>query len=351
MNKIFLSTGGGEILQYVGKSSERSSKYEAMDNSVINQFNLLPIIQLVIVALAVTATILIILKVLKVKSPFRGKAITSELTHLDKVQRRDEYIVQANKRISTLTKIIEKTPFSLDPSNIDYMTYNLERADIRIPGGYRVYRPQEYNAMVKTVQAFIILIGLFILIFNAPMGAVIILLTIIFGNSIPMMYIRSLVKSKDEEIVDNFADFYLMLHYVLLASAGTPMASMIKSYDKTTSSEEMHKFVDVCLHFIDTYGEYGSTRYIAKQYREIPEVGKLMRLIRQANEGGDVRAELIGFRNELIAAKKYSIQKRMEKAVMKAKASFNILLPILIQAVISAMAIYFSDLKLTSSFF
>jgi hypothetical protein len=75
-----------------------------------------------------------------------------------------------------------------------------------------------------------------------------------------------------------------------------------------------------------------------------------MRLIRQANEGGDVRAELVGFRTELLEARKYAIQKRMEKLVMKAKASFNILVPILIQAVISAMAIYFEDLSLTSTF-
>ena len=55
----------------------------------------------------------------------------------------------------------------------------------------------------------------------------------------------------------------------------------------------MHRFVDCCIHYIDTYGEYEATKFITRQYREIPQVGKLMRLIRQANEGGDVRAELV----------------------------------------------------------
>jgi hypothetical protein len=75
-----------------------------------------------------------------------------------------------------------------------------------------------------------------------------------------------------------------------------------------------------------------------------------MRLIRQANESGDVRAELLGFRDELLAAKKYAISKRMEKLVNQAKMSFNILLPVLLQAILSAMAIYIEDLKLTSTF-
>ena len=79
-------------------------------------------------------------------------------------------------------------------------------------------------------------------------------------------------------------------------------------------------------------------------------MGKLMRLIRQNNDGGDVRAELIGFRNELLSAKKYAIRKRMEKLILKANRSFNILLPILVQAIISAMAIYFKDISMTSSF-
>ena len=141
-----------------------------------------------------------------------------------------------------------------------------------------------------------------------------------------------------------------MIHYVLLASAGTPISGIMKSFDKTTNSDEMHRFIDVCIHNIDTYGEYEGTRHIGRHYREIPQVGKLMRLIRQANEGGDVRAELVGFRDELLAAKKHTIRKRMEKVIMQAKMSFNILLPILFQAIASAAAIYLEDLSMTGSF-
>lgn len=343
------NAGGGEILQYVGQTNSSGPSY--LDEQVIQQFLMLPVVKILIIVLLMVIAVLLMLKALEVRNPLRGKAISYELEHLDKVKKRDESIVRSNKIISTLTRIIDNSPFTLPRANVDYWAYNLERANIRIPGGTRVMRPQEFNAIIKAIELVIIGISVIITIFlSAPIGMMIIIFTILAASTLPMQYVRGLVKTKDSEIIENFADFYLMIHYVLLASAGTPISGIMKSYDKTTSSEEMHRFIDVCIHYIDTYGEYEATRYISKQYREIPQVGKLMRLIRQANEGGDVRAELIGFRDELLAAKKYAISKRMEKIVAQAQASFNILVPVLIQAILSAMAIYLEDLQLTSTF-
>ena len=344
------NAGGGEILQYVGNNKKELPSL--IDENVVKQFTMLPGMKVLIIILLVVVAILLILKVLHVKNPLRGRAVTNELEHMDKIRKRDAAIIQSNKMIQTITKIIENSPFVLSKSYVDYWRYNLERANIRIPGGSRVIRPQEFNAIIKTVELILCAFCLlFIVLISAPIGLMAMLTVIMFSNTLPMQAIRSSVKAKDNEIIENFADFYLMIHYVLLASAGTPIAGIMKSYDKTTSSDEMHRFVDVCIHYIDTYGEYEATRYIAKQYREINQVGKLMRLIRQANEGGDVRAELMGFRDELLSAKKYALSKRMELLVLKAKASFNILVPILIQAIVSAMAIYIDDLGITSSFF
>lgn len=352
MRHILLTVGGGEILQYLGGSDTSSVEYGNMDNSAIQQLAMLPVVKLIILVLILVAAFIAIIKLLEIRSPFKGKAITNELDLLDRIKKHDDNVIRANRSLASITKIIENTPLRLDKSYIDYWTYNLERADVRVPGGYRVIKPQEFNALIKAAEvilvAFFLLIAIFI---SIPVGLVAIIVIVAVASTLPMMAVRSTVKVKDNEIVENFADFYLMLHYVLLASAGTPIAGIMKSYDKTTSSKEMHRFINVCIHYIDTYGEYEATRFISRQYREIPQVGKLMRLIRQSNEGGDVRAELIGFRNDLLSAKKYAIRKRMEKVVMKAKMSFNILMPILVQAVISAMAIYADDLSLTSSFF
>ena len=349
MNNKDIGYGGGEVLQYIGNGSSNRPTY--LDESVLQQFRLLPYIRIGIVLLLLIIAALVIIKLFEVKNPLTGRAITTELEHLERVRKRDANIVRANKIMLTLTNIIENSPFSLSKSLIDYWKYNLERANIRIPGGARVMKPQELNAIIKSIQIVgCILCGIITVFLSAPVGVMMIICIIVIGSTLPMQTIRSIVKVKDMEIVENFADFYLMIHYVLLASAGTPISSVMKSYDKTTTSDEMHRFVDVCIHNIDTFGEYEATRHIGRHYREIPQVSKLMRLIRQANEGGDVRAELIGFRDELLSAKKYAIEQRMHRIIEQAKLSFNILLPILFQAIISAMAIYVEDLKLTSTF-
>lgn len=344
------NAGGGEVLDYWGQNNQDGPVY--LDTDLIKQFLMLPFVKLIIILLLIGVAMVLILKLLEVRSPFKGKALTLELEQLDRLKRHDASIIRSNNFISNLTKIVQYSPLQLNKSYVDYWTYNLSRADIRIPGGYRVMRPEEFNALITAGEAVGTVLGLFIGIFwNIAFGVIIIILSFVIGSTVPMSIVRATVKEKDNEIIANFADFYLMIHYVLLASSSTPLAGIMKSYDKTTSSQEMHKFVDVCIHYMDTYGEYESTRHIAKQYREIPEVGKLMRLIRQAHEGGDIRAELVGFRDELLAAKKYAIEKRMEKLIMKARASFNLLTPVLIQAIISAMAIYFDDLGAAGSFF
>lgn len=345
------NAGGGEVLQYWTQNGGNNPNSK-LDNELIRQFLLLPVVRVIIIFLIIICAILIILRILQVRSPFRGKAITSELEHLSRVKKHDDSIIRANNVISTVTKIVEHSFLQLNKSYVEYWNYNLTRANIRIPGGFRLMKPEEFNALIACGEILVSILGFLVAVLvSVPFGFMLIIGAFAIGSVLPMQIVRGMVKQKDDEIVENFADFYLMIHYVLLASAGTPIEGIMKSYDKTTSSEEMHRFIDVCIHYIDTYGEYEATRYITKSYREIPEVGKLMRLIRQVNEGGDIRAELIGFRNELLAAKRYAIERRMEKLVARASASFNILLPILIQAILSAMAIYLEDISAAGTLF
>ena len=91
-------------------------------------------------------------------------------------------------------------------------------------------------------------------------------------------------------------------------------------------------------------------RYIAKEYREIPDVTKLMRLIKQFNDGGDIKQDLIGFRDKLLLEKQMRMEDEQKKLVTKARLSFNILMIVLVQAILSAMAIYLPDLTNVGSF-
>lgn len=341
--------GGGEVLDYMGKKD--GEKYIAMDNELIKQFDTLLFLKIGIVVAILIISILLIFKIFELKTPFKGRAIASELGHIAKVRKRDAEIIRANKLIGRLVNIVESSPFRLGTYKKEYLEYNLERANIRIPGGMRIMEPVEYNAIQTSIIAVVLVFSIIIgILFNIAVGMLLVILTLTTGTTLPLMFMRATVKVKDNEVIENFADMYLMIHYTLLASAGTPLSQILKSFDKTTTSEEMHRFVDCCVHYFDTFGEYDGTSYITKQYREIPQVGKLMRLIRQSNDGGDVRAELMSFRNELLSAKKYEIRKRMDAIIAKARASFNILMIILVQAILSAMAIYFKDLNIAGSF-
>ncbi len=342
--------GGGEILDYVDTSKAETTQ-PMLDEGVIRSFEALPYIKFLAIGAIIVIMVVLIFKIFRVRSRFRGKGIKNELNQVDRLKSRDKRILRANGFIDKITKFIEKTPFSVSKLNVEYMNYNLMRAGLKTPGGNRYMRAEEFNAILKMTILLVTLIGIICILFvSMIVGAIIIVSGIILINVVPKMVIRSIVGAKDNEIKNNFADMYLMVHYVIIADAGTTVASVLKSYSNTTSSKEMKRFVSVCIEHIETYGEYEATKYIIKDYREIPVVCKLMRLIKQANEGGDVVEELKGFRAELLREKRYRIEKKMEKIVRKANWSFNILMIILVQAIISAMAIYLEDLGGIGSF-
>lgn len=340
---------GGEILDYTGRGGQKPSL--DLNDNLIRMFVALPYIKLVIYVLLVLVALIIIMKMFKIKSPFKGKAVRGQIAHMEAIRKRDVQIVRVNRFISNLTHLVEKSPFGLNKSYLDYWEYNVSRAGVKDPTGNRKLGPKEFHAFIILGQLIGIAVSVLVIVFvNSLLGWLLMLLVVVISNYMPMAVVRQIVKAKDGEIKKHFSDFYLMVHYVLLEGTSTPLSSVMKSYDKTTESDEMHKFIDVCLHNIDTYGEYEATRYIAKQYREIPEVSKLMRLIRQANQGGDIHMDLTGFRAELIKEKRYEISKKTDKLIKQARASFNILTVVLVQAILSAMSIYLPDLGLMKSF-
>lgn len=337
--------GGGEVLQYVGQDTGEKSKFNYMDNNLISQISMLWWVRILIVIIIAIALILLFMHVFRFKSVFKGAGITRALEHMTRVKKHDEKIIRLNRMLVNLKDIVELTPFKLDKQKKEYLQYNITRCGIRTPGDMRDLTAEEFNALIMLCKAISVVLGILTTLFiSIPVGFLFIILALFALNMFPMLILRSMVNNKDDEIRKNFSDFYLMIHYTLMANASTSLANLMRSYDKTTDNAEMHKFVSACIHNIETYGEYEATTYIAREYREIPEVGKLMRLIKQANEGGEVKTELIGFRQELLNARKYAIEKAGDKLVQRGQWSFNLLMPVLVQAIISAMSIYFGDI-------
>ncbi len=322
-----------------------------IENIDLNEFNTLTATKVIIVILIILLAVIVILRVFNIKSLRRRKGIVSEIQNINSIKNRDKTILRATKMLRLITNIVENTPFKTDKSTKEYYQYNLNRANVKAPGDMRYMTPEEFNGVIKFITAIIIALGAFILMINSTFGLLIILLSIITSYTIPMLVIRGIVSKKDKEIKENFTNLYLMIHYVLITGGNTPISRIMKSYSRTTTSDEMLRFIDTCVSLIETHGEYKATNYITKEYKEIIEVTRLMRLIRQLYDGGDIKQELIGFRDELIKSEKYNIQVKGNKLIERANLASKILFIILGQAIISAMAIYLPDLGLMTSLF
>lgn len=343
------SIGGGEILPYIGNNEHKGTQY--IDWDLVKQFASIPLVKAIIVLLLITLCTLLILRMFNIKTLFKGKGILSEISNIEKIKSRDRYILQSNKFLARITKIVQRTPFLMTNNAREYMDYNLKRANIRVPGGYRYMSSLEFNAIMKMIAFILCIIAIIATLFvSSLLGVLIFASTVVATGILPKQIIRSIVRERDQEIRDNFSDLYLMLHYVLIIGGQTPIDKIMKSYSKTTDSAEMIRFVDNCVGHIDTHGEYGATTLIAKDYREIPEVGKLMRLIKQMYDGAEIEQELIGFREEIIKQRKLMIETRMNALVLRAELSLKILMIILFQAILSAMALYLPDLGVATSF-
>lgn len=338
--------GGADILKVLNINNQNNIRY--LDQDVINAYNAMPVVVGITVVLILVMAVILTLRRMGIRN-LRLRGVVNELSNIEGLRERDRFIIRTNKILNTITNLVQNSMFRLAESSKDYYEYNIKRAGLMVPGGYRYLTAEEFNALIVCGAAILVLISfLVLLLFNTILGVVICVASLFAASSLPMLIIRLIVADKDREIRENFIDLYLMLHYVLMLGGGTPVEKILESYAKTTDSEEMKRFVANCIGYIDIHGEYNATKYIARDYREIPEVNKLMRLIRQLHDGGDIKQELIGFREELIKNKEYLIEKKMNRLVSRARMSFNLLMIILVQAIISAMSIYLPDLKLIS---
>ena len=336
--------GGGEILQ-IESNKDYESPY--FNQGVIKNFENYGATKALIAVLLIVCATMIIMRILSIRSLFKDRAVQDEIDNNSSIRRRDKQIMSVDKGLRKITRVVSKAGLNVSSDSYDYMSYNLKRAGVKVPGGARAMTPTEFNGCVKLAEVVFLILGFVIMLFmNMLMGLVIMVMSLLMLETLPMLVVRNMVHAKDEQIKDNFLDLYLMLHYELLSGGSTPVARTMRSYLKTSPPEEMIRFVENCCTIFDTYGEYQGTQYVSKDYREIQEVCKLMRIIKQQQDGGDVEQDLIGFRESLIDEHSYKIKVRSEKLIKKARASFNILMIVLVQAILSAMSLYLPDLSM-----
>ena len=335
--------GGGDVLV----KQDEGFKYTWYNEGVIKQFEYLPYVKILVIALLTIMAVVMILRVIGMRSIFTGAALQNTKSVSNSIKRRDAAILNMNSFLNKVVAIVKLSGAKLSAQQREYLKYNLERANIRAYGGYRYITPDEFDSLCKLGMTIGLFFGTILLFFvNGIAGILVGLLAIIGFNTLPLLLVRRAGAAKDAEIIDSFPDLYLMIHYELMSDSGTPIANTFKSFLRINSSAEMERFINESLNLIETYGELGATTYISSRYREIPEVTRLMRLIKQQNEGGNIKSELAGFRKQIIEDKRFRLEKKVDKLVAKARASFYLTTFILVQAILSAMMIYLPDLNL-----
>lgn len=334
--------GGGDILQYLfGEKWD----WRNMNGELIDHLRKLGLYKVLLCLLIIGIAIAIALKVLGIKSVRQGKGIRAEVDNIQTIRNRDKRILRYNRTISHITLLIKSLGFGISEVQKEYLDYNIKRAGILAPGGMRAMTSDEYNALIK-IGSFLTALGCLVVMFfiNTSFGGVLLILSIAMWSILPMRYVRALVMEKDKEIKDGFFDFYIEIHYILKDGGSAHLNRKARSYSKMVTSPEMARFADTCADIWELYGDGLGSARIAKEYREIPTVGKLMRLIQQFNDGADIQKDLEGFREQLLLEKQMKIEEKQQKLIKKARRSFNILMILLFQAIISAMAIYLPDL-------
>lgn len=342
--------GGGEILQIIGKSQKKGTWY--VDYILERSFLLMPYIRVIITALLMLLIVIVVMRSYNIKRFGKSHSIKSEMRNVNEIKRRDRAIIRRTNALKAVTKFIEATPFKVYGLKKEYTDYRLARAGLMAPGGYRTLKAEEFNGICKTIQLMLFAMSIVTMLFKQPMIGVLCLgLAVIVCSVLPDRILSKIVVDKDNEIRSNFSEMYLMIHYTLISGAQTPLDRVLRSYGRTTTSSEMQRFVSICCNRIDTYGEYDATKYISSDYREIAEVVKLMRLVRQLREGADIQEELIGFREELLVERKFALERKGDRLVAIANKSMILVWIVLVQVIATTTMIYLPDLGIMTGAF
>lgn len=344
--------GGWEIIEYMKMLQSNESNYRFMNTSLMMQYTVYSVVKVLIVCLLLYACFKVSMLILNVGARGSYSAVDRELSSIHKFRRVSMRQDSFYDFIQAISELIRKTPLALSEAERTEMSYVLSRAGIRLPGRDSDITGDQYNAILRLCQLVGVLISIGVFISSGILAGVIMLVIVILGgNTIPNIIIDGMASSKDKEIEKEFFDFYINIHYALLSGSRESMSDIMKGYAKVTESSEMLRLIESCTYAFDTYGEYVGAQKMGEKYRELPLVSKLMRLIKQSNEGANIKVDLEGFREELLNKKVYGYQLESDKRVEKVRASMILLMPILIQAIISAALLYLGDMGAISSFF
>lgn len=341
--KVENPIGGGEVLNYFGQSEQ---EWTHMNGELIGNLQRLGLYKFLIILLILIIFCIVAMKLLGIRTVVKDAAVRAELDNVKTLKKTEKSIVNQQRQLNKLKNLVHSVGLSPGDAYVDYMNYNLRRAGILAPGGDRALDACEFNALIKSglfvTEAVFLFITLFV---SAPIGAVLMLIDAVSWSTFPTVMVRSKASERDKVIKDNFFEFYQEIHYILINGGKSSISKRMRAFAKSARNKpELEQFAETCADLFDIYGEAEGAAKAAKEFKEIPDVGKLMRLIQQFNEGADIEKDLIGFRETLLLKHQMKLEEEQKKIINQARASFAVIYVVLYQAIFSAMLIYIKDI-------
>lgn len=331
--------GGGEVLNFFGTTEVIAGLSKTAYNMRLNTPKAMW-------GLTILLTLAMIYGVVSVFGIFSSATIANVSSMVAMSLSVDKKQWRMRKFLNTMISLQNRGIFKLDPYKADDLSFNLSRLGWELRG--IPLTAEMYNGL-KLFASIIILLASIVgsLVTWNPAVGIIGLILMLFVGSIDT-FIAMRVKQLDEEISANFLELYLILYHTMVADGGASLASLLRVY-LVTAEGEMKVVTEKIIYSLDTYGEALGCDKLTNAFRH-EYVTRLMRLIKGYVQGADVRDDLKGFRVLLIENREREIERESERLQMKARMSFYILMPVLVQAIISAMAIYFGDISQVGSF-
>lgn len=332
--------GGGEVLQLFGKQEVIAGINETAYTIKCNAPRAMVFLTIVLM-LAMVYGLVVTFGVFNSATLANINSTVSLSLAVDKKQWR------MRKFLNSMVSLQSRGIFKLDPYKADDLSFNLQRLGWKlrdIPLTAEMYNGLKIFASIITI----ILSALISLVTFNPMGLLIGGILVIAIGSLDT-FIAMRVHQLDEEISKNFLELYLILYHTMVADGGATLASLLRVY-LATAEGEMAIVTEKIIYSMETYGEALGCDKLTNAFRH-EYVTRLMRLIKGYVQGADVRDDLRGFRALLIENREREIEHESEKLQRKARMSFYILMPVLVQAIISAMAIYFGDIASVGNLF
>lgn len=332
--------GGGEVLNLFGKKEVIYGLSETAYNIKLNAPKAIILLTFVLMFAMVYGLV-------QIFGVFNSATLASLNSTLTLSLSVDKKQWQMRKFLNAMVALQSRGIFRLDPYKADDLSFNLQRLGWKlrdIPLTAEMYNGLKIFASIITA----VIGALAGLVTMNPMAPMIAVIFIILIGSLDV-FVAMRVHQLDEEISKNFLELYLILYHTMVADGGASLAGLLRVY-LSTADGEMAIVTEKIIYSLETYGEALGCDKLTNAFRH-EYVTRLMRLIKGYTQGADVRDDLRGFRALLIENREREIERESEKLQMKARMSFYILMPVLVQAIISAMAIYFGDIASVGSLF